>query len=224
MIKSALAHFADSSRTSPDVREVPIGDLSRCSKLSDLLDHLVGAGEQANWHSEAERLGSLEVDHQLVLGWSLHRQVGRFLTLEDAINILSRLTEKFDAIGSITHQPALSDKEPAGVDRGQLVTGRQRDDQIAMNGREPACGHDQPAVRNAPKCPHGLLDLLSDAHVDRAYVDPERRRCGLDDGELANPSSYDWVSQHRSARHARCNLLRASRRSRIPAASPPGAC
>ena len=31
-------------------------------------DHLVGAGEQRRWHVEAERLGGLEVDHQLVLG------------------------------------------------------------------------------------------------------------------------------------------------------------
>ena len=30
---------------------------------------------------EAERLGGLEVDHQLVLGWRLHRQVGRLLAL-----------------------------------------------------------------------------------------------------------------------------------------------
>ena len=64
MIKSALAHFADSSRTSPDVREVPIGDLSRCSKLSDLLDHLVGAGEQRRRNFEAERLRGFEVDDQ----------------------------------------------------------------------------------------------------------------------------------------------------------------
>jgi hypothetical protein len=33
LIKSALTHFADSSWTSPDVREVPLPDLSRCSRL-----------------------------------------------------------------------------------------------------------------------------------------------------------------------------------------------
>ena len=32
-----------------------------------LFDHLVGAGEQREWHGEAERLGGLEVYHQLEL-------------------------------------------------------------------------------------------------------------------------------------------------------------
>ena len=36
---------------------------------------------------EAERLRGLEVDHQLVLGRLLHRQIGRLLALEDAIDI-----------------------------------------------------------------------------------------------------------------------------------------
>ena len=50
-------------------------------------DDLVGAGEQRGRHLEAERLRSLEVDHQLVLHRRLHRQIGRFLALEDAIDI-----------------------------------------------------------------------------------------------------------------------------------------
>jgi hypothetical protein len=40
---------------------LPIPDLSRCSKLSKLLDHLVGAGEQLRRHVEAKGLGGFEV-------------------------------------------------------------------------------------------------------------------------------------------------------------------
>ena len=38
-----------------------------------LFDHLVGAGEERRWHSNAKRLGRFEIDYQFVLGRRLHR-------------------------------------------------------------------------------------------------------------------------------------------------------
>ena len=58
--------------------------------LRPSFDHLVGPREKLRWHIEAERLGGLEVDCQLVLGRCLDRQVGRLLTLEDAVDIACR--------------------------------------------------------------------------------------------------------------------------------------
>jgi hypothetical protein len=59
---SALHRLADSNRTLRKVREVPFGDLGRCSKVFRLFDHLVGAGEHRSGNFEAKCFGSLEVD------------------------------------------------------------------------------------------------------------------------------------------------------------------
>ena len=57
-------------------------------------------------HGETECLGGLEIEHQLVLGRRLHGQVGRFLALEDAIDIASRLPILVDQIRTIGNQTA----------------------------------------------------------------------------------------------------------------------
>jgi hypothetical protein len=60
-----------------------------CQKRTSrhLFNHLVSASEERGRHWQAECLGGLEVDHQLILGRRLHRQVGRLLALEDAIDV-----------------------------------------------------------------------------------------------------------------------------------------
>jgi hypothetical protein len=52
-----------------------------------LFDHFVGRGENRLWDSQAERLGSLEINRHLKFCRLLNRQVTRLFPLEDAINV-----------------------------------------------------------------------------------------------------------------------------------------
>src|SRR4029077_6664083 len=120
----------------------------RATKLRSL-DHLVGGREQRRWHGQAEHLGSLEIDNQLVFGRRLHRKIGRFLALENAVDVAGRAPELVVDIGAEGNQTAADDEVTGEVDRGQSVSGRPRDDQIAMNAGQSASRYDQAAIRSA---------------------------------------------------------------------------
>ena len=84
----------------------------------NLFDHRIGANEHRCGYVEAERLGGLEVDDQLVLGRRLHRQVGRLLTLKNAIDITSRAPVLIDGIGAVGDQATDGDEGTLEVNRG----------------------------------------------------------------------------------------------------------
>jgi hypothetical protein len=84
-------------------RRVPL-PVSTASDVGDLLNHLVCDGEQ-RWR-DVERLGGLQVDHELELGRLLDGQVGRLDAFENVAGVDANLTKTARDVGSVAHQPA----------------------------------------------------------------------------------------------------------------------
>ena len=109
---------------------------------SKLFDHLVGAREHRRRHVQSERLGSLAINHQLVLHRRLHWQVGGLLAFEDAVDVAGSAPERIDGVRPVGDKTASGDEVTERVDRRQSVPSREHSNQIAMNHRRRARRHD----------------------------------------------------------------------------------
>src|SRR6185369_737261 len=98
-----------------------------------LFDHLVGASEERRRHREAKCLGRFEIDHQLVLGWLLHRQVGWLLALEDTIDIRGAAPPQVGIVNSVGNQASARHKEAVGVHGRQFRTRSQTYDKFTVH-------------------------------------------------------------------------------------------
>src|SRR5262249_1361447 len=108
-----------------------------------LFDHLVGAGEQRGWHLEAERLGGIEIDHELELGQLDDRQVGRLLALGNPARLISCLTIGISKAGSITHQAAGRGEVAPFIHRRHRMACRQQYKLLAPGIKEWGCADKQ---------------------------------------------------------------------------------
>src|SRR5262249_26672097 len=172
-----------------------------------LFDHLVGAGKHRGRQVEAEVLGGFQVDHQLVFHRRLHRQVGGRLTPENAIDVLGGAAELIDYIRPIRDQAPFGAEITGVVDGWQPVPRRQRRDQLAMNRRRRAAGDDHATVWRLRESRNPALDPGSVAGIDRAQLDAQRRRDGLDHAELGGSGRNGGFAQHRHARDAGRDVL-----------------
>ena len=83
-------------------------------------------------HVEAERLGGLEVDHQLELDRGLDGKLARLRALEDAIGIGRRAPKIIEQVISVGQQAAEFSEETERIDGRETVASRQRCDLHAM--------------------------------------------------------------------------------------------
>src|SRR5215831_3434088 len=70
----------------------------------------------------------MQVHEEHELGWPYHRQVGRFLTLQDAARIDADLVVLIGRVCSIAHQPADLDKLALEMDHRHPMVQCQRSD------------------------------------------------------------------------------------------------
>src|SRR5215470_5952644 len=127
------------------------------------------------------------------------------LSLELHIYIARRPPELVDEIGPIGDQAAGGGEAAFKIDCGQFVTGRQRNDQIAMKRSRPAPRYDQTPVRRAHEGRKGALSLMWGAHVDWVYLHAERRGQGLDGAELADSGGVRDSNLRDRAGHLCCS-------------------
>src|SRR5262249_59966286 len=61
-------------------------DAATSVRQSVSFNHLVGAGGERRWHSNAKRVGGFHIDDQLETSWLLDRQIGGPGALEDFVD------------------------------------------------------------------------------------------------------------------------------------------
>jgi hypothetical protein len=133
----------------------------KCILLLKSLDDLVGARNYCRWHVEAERLGGFQIDDQLVLGRVLHRQVGRFFALEDAIHVCCCAVVWINAIRAVRNKASFSSIEAVGVNSRQPMTLREHSDQLTVADCRGTGSNDESTVWGTRESTDAPLDLSS---------------------------------------------------------------
>src|SRR6516225_6493662 len=124
------------------------------------LGHLVGRGQQRFRDDEAEGFGSIDVDHEVELGRLLHREVGRFSTLENLRGIDGPdLPNGRDTIGGVTHQTSRGCEAPIRIDRRYLVARRQAYDLFGILQEEDVRAYDERAGAALDEGREGSIDV-----------------------------------------------------------------
>src|SRR6266487_2621002 len=113
------------------------------------LDHLVRAQQQRLRDREPERLGGLEVDHELELGRLFHGKLAGLRPLENLVDEACEPEIKIGIVHRVAYQSARLDELAGRIGGGQPVARHQIDDHLLMQLGE--------AIRSDEK----RIDMLS---------------------------------------------------------------
>ncbi len=124
------------------------------------------------------------------------------------MDVTGRKPELVDDVRPVAEQSTVVDEKPQGVDGRQPMPCRQCNDQRAVSDRLRRSRHDQPAVRGSCKGRDRALDLFGIAQANAAQFHPERRRHGLDGGELGQGTDVARLQKDRRARDTGSDFLK----------------
>src|ERR1035441_6349381 len=161
-----------------------------------LFDYVVGERQQLRWHFEAERLGGLEVDHELEFGGSHDRQVGRLFALENPPGVDAGLAVGIRNAGPVAHQSAGHGGLAPYIARRQRMAGRQCGEPFPMGVHERAGTDEQRARAALNEGCKGCFDvaLATDIENDELLPDGLRRDLYVSSVRLGRRAA--WVQEH----------------------------
>src|SRR4030095_11682521 len=146
--------------------------------LASLYD-LIRPRQQRRRDRQAEGLGSLEVDNQLVLDRLLDRKIARPSALENLVHVGSGASIQFRNARSISHEAARLRLFPEPVDSWEPVLGGEGRDLRSLR-TEHRIAQDEDAVRAVAAHRHKRrLDLGRSACFQDLKLYPKRPGCAL---------------------------------------------
>ena len=105
-----------------------------------LLEHFVGTQQDGSRDGQGERLGSIEVEHKFERAGLLHRQVGRFGTIENAPDVASHFAIRVAKARPVAQQTAVNDIFAPRKDRRYPMLGREQNELSTPAGEERIFG------------------------------------------------------------------------------------
>src|SRR4051794_37354790 len=80
------------------VSKLPFTDSCAAAKL---FDNFVGAGQKRRGQLKAKCICSFKIDDQLELGWLLHRQIARFRSAKNLVDVVSGAPKQVEVTWSV---------------------------------------------------------------------------------------------------------------------------
>jgi len=142
---------------------------------------------------EAERLGGLQVDHQIQLRGTLDRQLGRPFALENATGVDTGLPPSIKKVGSIAHKTTLFGSLAPRVSHRHSIARGQRRDLIAVNVKKPIATHEECVSSLLNEIDKGRPDLAWATCIHMEQVHPKSSRCYLDVSRLG--LNKNWIGR-----------------------------